>query len=327
MLPSKELTGLRADRLLSILLLLQNHGRMTSRELAEKLEVSERTIFRDMEALSAAGIPVYAERGSGGGWALTEGYQTKLTGMKPEEIYSLLLSHPSSLLDDLGIKENFEAAWQKLLAASPAVIRKNAEIVRQRIHIDGAGWHQSQESFEHLSTVQEAVWEERKLHLQYRRQDESVERIVHPLGIVAKRNVWYLVAAVDGDMRTYRISRLVSARMLEERFERPAGFDLEAYWEQSTEQFKMRLPRYPARMRVNEKLRSRIGQERYANIMSSTHAGEASEWLELDIEFQTLESACEIILSYGPLVEVLAPAELRTKVMDEVKAITSIYGI
>ncbi|MFM1654995.1 helix-turn-helix transcriptional regulator [Brevibacillus sp. B_LB10_24] len=317
---------MRADRLLSILLLLQNHGRMTSRELAEKLEVSERTIFRDMEALSAAGIPVYAERGSGGGWALSEGYRTNLTGMKTEEIFSLLLSNPSNLLDDLGIKDDFETAFQKLLAASPTTIRKNAELVRQRILIDGVGWHQSQESFAHLSTVQEAVWEERKLYMQYRKEEEIVERIIHPLGIVAKRNVWYLVAESGGDMRTYRISRLINARMLEETFERPVGFDLERYWEQSTDRFKKNLPRYPARLRINEKLRSRIGQERYAKIMRSLEASEGSGWLELDIEFETLESACEIILSYGPLVEVLAPEELRAKVVSEVKAIASIYG-
>lgn len=299
---------------------------MTSRELAKKLEVSERTIFRDMEALSVAGIPVYAERGFGGGWVLSEGYRTNLTGMKTEEILSLLLSNPSNLLDDLGIKAHFEAAFQKLLAASPTAIRKNAEMVRQRMLVDGAGWHQSKESFANLSIVQEAVWEERKLYMQYRKEEEIVERIVYPLGIVAKRNVWYLVAESSGDKRTYRISRLINARMLEETFERPVDFDLEIYWEQSTAQFKKNLPRYPARLRVHEKLRSRIGQERYTKIMRSVEAKEGCEWSEMDIEFETLESACEIILSYGHLVEVLAPEELRARVVSEVIATASIYA-
>jgi len=299
---------------------------MTARELAAKLEVSERTIFRDMEALSAAGIPVYAERGSGGGWVLSEGYRTNLTGMKAEEILSLLLANPSNLLNDLGIQDHFEAAFQKLLAASPAPIKKNAETVRQRMLVDGAGWHQSKESFAHLSTVQEAVWEERKLYLQYRKEDGIVERIVHPLGIVAKRNVWYLVAESGGDLRTYRISRLMNARGLEETFERPAGFDLEMYWEQSTEQFTKNLPRYPARLSVHEKLRSRIGQARYVSVMRSTEARDGGEWSEMDIEFQTLDSACEIILGYGPLVEVLAPEELRAKVVSELKAAASLYA-
>jgi predicted DNA-binding transcriptional regulator YafY len=298
---------------------------MTSRELADKLEVSERTVFRDMEALSAAGIPVYAERGSSGGWLLAEGYRTNLTGMKAEEILSLLLTNPSNLLDDLGIKDHFEAAFQKLLAASPTAIKKNAEMVRQRMLVDGAGWHQSKESFEHLSTVQEAVWEERQLYIKYSRDEETVERIVYPLGIVAKRNVWYLIAQSSGDMRTYRISRLVDARMLEEMFARPQGFDLEQYWEQSTQQFKNSLPRYPARLKVHPKLHSRIGQERYASIIQTEEAKEGSEWLELDIEFQTLHSACEIILSYGSLVEVMAPEELRATVVSELTAAASIY--
>jgi len=300
---------------------------MTSRELADKLEVSERTVFRDMEALSAAGIPVYAERGSGGGWLLAEGYRTNLTGMKTEEILSLLLANPSNLMDDLGVKDHFDAAYQKLLAASPKAIKRNAETVRQRMLVDGAGWHQSKESFEHLSMVQEAVWEERQLNIQYRREEESVERIVNPLGIVAKRNVWYLVAESSGEMRTYRISRLTGAHMLEKTFERPEDFDLEQYWEHSTQQFKKSLPRYPAKLRVHPRVHARIGQERYAKILRTEEAGEGSDWIQLDMEFQTLNSACEIILSYGSQVVVLTPEELRTKVVSEVEAMAANYGI
>lgn len=314
---------MRADRLLSIVLLLQNHGRMTSRELAEKLEVSERTIFRDMEALSAAGIPVYAERGSHGGWALSEGYRTKLTGMKTEEILSLLLSNPSNLLRDLGMEKDFESAYQKLLAASPEKIRRDAEYVRQHIHIDGAGWHQSTETFPHLSTVQEAVWQERKLYMQYRREEDIVERIVCPLGLVVKSSIWYLVAKVAEEIRTYRISRLRCTRMLDETFERPTDFDLAKYWEHSIEQFKSNLPRYPARVRLDEKRLPRVSQLRYVKVLS--HQAMENGWVEADLEFETLESACEIILSFGPFLEVLEPTELRTKVKTEAKAIVLLY--
>jgi predicted DNA-binding transcriptional regulator YafY len=149
-------------------------------------------------------------------------------------------------LNDLGMRDSFEAAWQKLLAASPAATRQNAEHVRQRIHIDGAGWHQSTESFPCLSTVQDAIWRERALFIRYQRGDASVERIVHPLGLVAKRSTWYFVAQVENDMRTYRISRLTEARMLEDSFVRPESFDLASYWEQSTADFQANLPRYPA---------------------------------------------------------------------------------
>lgn len=314
---------MRADRLLSILLLLQNHGRLTSRMLAEMLEVSERTIHRDMEALSAAGIPVFAERGSQGGWSLSEGYRTNLTGMTTEELQSLLLVHPSSLLSDLGLKNRFEAAFQKLLAASSAKARRDAEAVRQLIHIDGAGWHQSDESFPFLPAVQEAVWASRKLFISYQREETAVERTVWPLGLVAKRSVWYMVAQVDGEVRTYRISRLLSARMLDEAFERPADFDLARYWEQSTEQFKANLPTYPGRVKLVETSLSRFRQERYAKVIHTAPA--ADGWIEAEVEFQTLDSACEIVLGLGSRIEVIEPLELREKVIAEAKAVTALY--
>ncbi|MBD2845438.1 WYL domain-containing protein [Paenibacillus sp. IB182496] len=317
---------MRADRLLSILLLLQNQGRITSRELAERLEVSERTIFRDMDALSTAGIPVYAERGAGGGWRLAEGYRTNLTGMKAEEIGSLLLSRPSKLLHDLGIGDHFEAAFQKLLAASPAAIRKNADLVRERMLIDGAGWHQSKESFAYLATVQDAVWTEKMLYIRYRKAEAIVERTIGPLGIVAKRNVWYVVGQTDDELRTYRVSRLVDARMQEARFERPADFDLERYWAQSTAAFKESLPRYPARLKVHRDLQARLDNERYAKIIRVEESAAGSEWSELDVEFQTLESACSILLSFGALVEVLAPDDLRARVASEIKAAAQFYA-
>lgn len=315
---------MRADRLVSILLLLQNHGRMTAKDLAEKLEVSERTIHRDMEALSMAGIPVFAERGTNGGWTLTEGYRTDLTGLKESELQSLLLVSPTVQLHDLGMRDSFEAAWQKLLAASPATTRQNAQLVRQRIHIDGAGWHPSTESFPSLSTVQEAVWQERALFIRYQRGEDEVERIVHPLGLVAKRSTWYFVAQVENDIRTYRISRLTFARMLEDSFVRPEGFDLASYWEQSTADFQLSLPRYPAHIRARESLLTRLQQERYLQI-KSTHPVDR-EWVDAHVQFHTLESACEMVLGYGSLMQVIEPQELRSRVISEATAILDLYN-
>ncbi|BBH24111.1 transcriptional regulator [Paenibacillus baekrokdamisoli] len=315
---------MRADRLLSILLLLQNNTRMTSRELARKLEVSERTIFRDMEALSAAGIPVFAERGSTGGWALSEGYRTNLTGMKKEEVLSLLLVAPTTLLADMDLQKSFDTAFQKLLAASPTTMKRDADYARQRIHVDGAGWHQTNETVDWLPAIQEAVWEDRKLRVQYRRNDEIVERLVHPLGLVAKRSTWYLVAEVDAGFRTYRVSRFVSVHRLEENFKRPVDFDLARYWEQSVLTFKSNLPSYPAKLVIKEASLDRISSERYAKLLHS-HPTETAGWHEADIEFQTLESACEIILSFGPQVKVLAPLELRTLVLAEASATVRLY--
>ncbi|MGG2995931.1 YafY family protein [Paenibacillus macerans] len=318
---------MRADRLLAILLLLQNRGKMSSRHLAKELEVSERTIGRDMEALSAAGIPVYAERGAQGGWALAESYRTNLTGMRPEEIVSLLLTSHNELLGDLGIQGHFQTAYQKLLAASPAPIRQDAELIRQRIHIDGAGWHASGEAFPWLATVQEAVWAQRKLRIRYRKEDVAVERTLLPLGLIAKRSVWYLAAAQEdsGEMRTYRISRLEDAQLLAETFARPAGFNLAEYWERSTADFKSRLPRYPARVNVKEPRLDRLRRERYAKVL---HAAKPDEqgFVTADIEFQTLESACEIVLACGPEARVLEPPELRERVRREAEAIFQLYS-
>lgn len=316
---------MRADRLLSILLHLQNHGRMTTRQLAEKLEVSERTIHRDMEALSASGVPVYAERGSAGGWALAEGYRSNLTGLKTDELQSLLLSSPSALLNDLGLREQYEHAFLKLLSALPQSVQQDAWHVRQRLHIDGAGWHESDESFPLLQTIQDAVWLTRKLWVRYQREDAVVERIVQPLGLVAKRSVWYLVAQVDEDMRTYRISRFAEAKVLEESFVRPADFDLASYWEESTKQFKASLPRYPAVIRIREEILPRLKQERYIKI-ASVQTASKNGWMEADVEFHTLDSACTLVLGYGPAIEVLQPDELRTEVVASAAGILRLYG-
>jgi predicted DNA-binding transcriptional regulator YafY len=237
---------MRADRLLSILLLLQMHQRITARELATRLEVSERTIHRDMEALSTAGIPVTAERGSSGGWSLLAEYSTNLTGLTEAEIQALFLTRPSHLLADLGLHQASEAAFIKLLAALPSLSRRDAEYVRQRIHIDATGWHHTDENVSCLATLQEAVWQERKVSLTYQRGDGPiVERMVDPLGLVAKGSTWYLVAAVDGEVRTYRISRMQGASLTSEPCIRPRDFDLAAYWAQSSTNFVANLPRYP----------------------------------------------------------------------------------
>ncbi|MFS0644424.1 helix-turn-helix transcriptional regulator [Siminovitchia sp. 179-K 8D1 HS] len=314
---------MRADRLIAILLLLQNNGKMTAKELAEKLEVSERTIHRDMEALSTAGVPVYAERGTNGGWSLADGYRTNLTGMKTEEMQTLLLAHSSSLLGDLGLENSFESAFQKLLAAIPGSMHHETKKLQERIHIDGAGWHQRQELLPCLSTVQEAVWQERKLEMVYRRDEKIYERIVEPLGLVAKGSIWYLAAAADGELRTYRISRIERARITAESFRRPDHFDLAGYWEQSTKQFKAQLPRYPARISFCETVHDRLSKQPYMKIHTTDTVN--SGWIEADVEFNTVESACEIILGYGALMKALEPAELREKVAAEALAVLRMY--
>ncbi len=238
---------MRADRLLSILLLLQVHRQLTAGDLARRLEVSERTIHRDMVALGMAGIPVTAERGTGGGWRLLEEYRTNLTGMNTAEIQALFLTRPSRLMADLGMEKASDAALIKLLAALPAISRQNAEDIRQRIHIDIAGWGQREDAVPLLPVLQQAVWQQRRLRFTYGYDEEGAgERMGDPLGLVAKGSVWYMIVAIEGQPRTYRVSRVRSAELLDDLFERPSGFDLAAHWEESSARFTERIPRFPA---------------------------------------------------------------------------------
>ena len=318
---------MRADRLLSIMLTLQVHQRITARELARRMEVSERTIHRDMDALSAAGIPVFAERGTGGGWALIEEYRTNLTGLSRPEIQALFVTKPSRLLADLGLEKASDAAFIKLLASLPSMYRADAEYVRQRIHIDPTGWSGGDEAAPFLSALQQGVWQERKLRLTYGRDGcESVERLVDPLGLVAKGSVWYLVAACDGHVRSYRVSRVVGVEVTAEPSVRPKDFDLAAHWEQSTSEFKQHLPRYTVKARVSPRVLPRIGfAGRFAKI---EHIGPKDDegWAEVSIRFDAEEVAWEYMLSFGPRIEVIEPRELRDKVIEMAKGVIAFYA-
>jgi len=317
---------MRADRLLSILLLLQVHHRMTTRELAKRLEVSERTIHRDMEALGSAGVPVTAERGIGGGWSLLEEYQTKLTGLTEAEIQALFLTTPTRLLADLGLHQASEAALIKLLAAIPSLSRRDAEYVRQRIHVDTAGWHHSEEAVPALPTLQEAIWQERKLLFTYQRGDDTtVERLVDPLGLVAKGSAWYLIAAVEDEIRTYRVSRVQSAKVTDQLCVRPQGFDLAAYWAQSSTHFVANLPRYPVTVRIAPEVLEQVYHAgRYARIDHVEPPG-ADGWIMLRLLFENEDAACGYILSFGTQVEILDPQSLREKVIRLAESVAAFY--
>lgn len=319
---------MRADRLLTIVLLLQNYGQLTTRELASRLGVSARTVHRDMDALSAAGVPVVGTRGVGGGWSLLAGYRTNLTGLTRDEAQSLLLARSTPDLSDLGLGPALQTAAEKLLAALPGQTRAEAARIQKFLHIDGLGWHQAREECPHLSTVQEAVWQERCLRITYRRHDGPVERTIHPLGLVAKRGVWYVVGGIDEGLRSYRVSRIESAHVLDEPVRRPAGFNLAAHWEAATRQFQAELPRYPARLAVTPALLAWLERERYVRVVEVSPAQSASVtagWLEVAVEFHTLEHACGQVLSFGANAIVLDPCELADQVAVTAKAIAALY--
>lgn len=226
---------MRADRLVSILLLLQHRGRATARELAGELEVSERTILRDMDALAAAGVPVISARGANGGWSVVDGYRTRLDGLNESELRALFVGAPPSVLADLNLDGASRAARLKLHSALPHA----AEYARQRIHVDTSGWRDSRDAVPFLPVLQDAVFRERRVRIDYTHGPRDVD----PLGLVAKGHLWYLVAAVEGEPRTYRISRITNVEVLDAPATRPASFDLAAYWEESKKTFLERLPR------------------------------------------------------------------------------------
>ncbi|HLY32658.1 MAG TPA: WYL domain-containing protein [Ktedonobacterales bacterium] len=320
---------MRADRLLSILLLLQTHPRLTAHDLAHRLEVSARTILRDMEALGVAGVPVVADRGARGGWRLLEGYRTNLTGLNTAEIQALFVAHPSRLLADLGLERAADAALIKLLAALPTLSRQSAEYTRQRLHIDGAGWRQTTDAVPYLLTLQEAIWQERKAWLTYQRADGvCVERLIDPLGLVAKGSLWYLVAAVEGEARNYRVSRVQNVTLTDELCVRPPGFDLATFWEQSAAEFKANLPRYPVTLRVDPQALERIRYgSGYASIERVEEADPADRagWLRVSMRFEEEHEAVEVLLGFGGHVEVIDPPELRTLIAQAAREVIALY--
>jgi predicted DNA-binding transcriptional regulator YafY len=319
---------MRADRLVSIMLLLQVDRLVTARELAARLEVSERTIHRDMEALSAAGIPVFAERGSHGGWSLMEEYRTNLTGLNKDEIQALFATRPSRLLADLGLEKASDAALIKLMAAIPSASRGDAEYASQRIHIDTSGWNNSRESSTSLPTSQHAIWREHKLQFKYERglDCDPVERLVDPLGLVAKGSAWYLVAAIDGQVRSYRVSRVVEAKVLDQVFTRPKGFDLASFWEQSAASFKDNFPHYYATLRAHPDIVPRMyAAGRFARV-ERVEPPDPDGWTKVLMRFQFEHEACEYALSFGNRIEVLEPADLWEKVVEAARSVIEFYS-
>ena len=320
---------MRADRLLSIVLLLQAHHQLTSRDLAARLEVSERTIHRDMEALSGAGIPVIAVRGSGGGWSLLGEYRTNLTGLTETEIQSLFLTKPAKLLADLHLDKAADGAQLKLLASLPSAFRQGAERAQQRIYVDVSGWSRREEAVPWLPVLQEALWLERRLKIRYERGEncESVERLLSPMGLVAKGSVWYLVASVDESVRSYRVSRISQADILDEPAPIPSDFKLAEYWENSASTFKSNVPNYLATFWVSPSVLLRLRfAGRFARV-NETEETDARGWKKVHVGFDVEEMACEYAVSFGPNLEVIEPPLLREKVIAMTKATLEFYGV
>ncbi|MDX8037183.1 YafY family protein [Lentzea sp. BCCO 10_0856] len=314
---------MKSSRLIQVLLLLQSRGRMTADELAEELEVSPRTIYRDIESLGAAGIPVYADRGPTGGYQLIDGYRTRLTGLTSAEAQSLFLAGLPGPAEELGLKEVAAAAQLKLLAALPTELRTRAEQIRQRFHLDTPTWFRGDDPTEHLATIADAVWEQRRVRMTYQRWgNQTVEREVDPYGLVLKAGTWYFV----GSGRTYRVSRVLALEALPDTFERPRDFDLARYWAEWSEQFEARM--YGERITVRM-TRAGLGKTQY--LLSGYQARVVREAApqpgdEFGFPTESTRHAVADLLKFGADVEVLAPAELRRELIDTIKAMQDVYN-
>jgi predicted DNA-binding transcriptional regulator YafY len=321
---------MRASRLVNVLLLLQTRSRMTAGELADELEVSVRTIYRDVEALAEAGVPIYAERGPHGGVRLVDGYRTRLTGLTAEEAEAVFLSGMPGPAAELGLGTVVTAARLKVMAALPPELRARAGRVAERFLLDAPGWFQAADEVPHLELLANAVWEVRQLHMTYQRNDrvDPVERTIEPLGLVLKGGTWYLVAETGDSIRTYRVSRIRDVTLSGERFVRPEGFDLAAHWEQSRLAYEQSIEPVDVVVRLVA-----ADLDRLANVAGARPMATASrsddpidpDLIRVRLAFDWDDDAIEAAVRLYDTVEVLEPDWVRQAVIDTARAILARY--
>jgi len=320
---------MRADRLIYMLLLLQIHHRMTAAELARHLEVSERTIYRDVIDLSTAGIPLYTDRGPQGGISLLEGYRTSLTGLTREQAAALFALSIPSALDELGLGKELRAALLKIASSLPSTQRSEETRIRQRIHIDLNEDTPSNEPAPYLQTLQQAVWQDRVVHIRYRslynRTADPLEAQAQPFGLVSRTGSWYLVIYKPtpntpmGYLLVIRLETILDVKTLEHTFTRPEDFNLADFWKKWWADHRSRRPNYPVRLRASleacQNLAGVAGNQAYTALQNASPPDE-SGWVELTLVFDYLETARARLFTLGGEVEVLEPLALRLSLSD-----------
>jgi predicted DNA-binding transcriptional regulator YafY len=318
---------MRASRLLSMLILLQLRGRQSATVLAREFEVSVRTVYRDIDHLSAAGVPIYAARGRHGGVALLEGWRTRLTGFTAAEAEALALTGAAAAAADLGLSDAAAAAQLKLLASLPADAGASAARIAERFHLDPVRWYGRAAPADLLATLAPLVWSGRRLRVRYESWKDVVERDVDALGLVLKAGDWYLVAAVDGQPRTYRVGAIQGLEALAQAARRPPGFDLGRYWAAWTRDFEARLIVGSARVRLSPAgLRLLRDVSPAAADAVDSACADADGWRTAAIPVETPAVAARQLLRLGAEIEVLSPPALRSAIAREAAAVTKLYG-
>lgn len=320
---------MRASRLLTIMMLLQSRGRLSAEVLAQELEVSVRTVYRDVDQLSASGVPIYAETGRNGGFALLDGWRTRLTGLTAPEAQALFLAGLPGPAAELGLGEAVAAAELKLLAALPADWQAEATRVSARFHLDPRGWFQPAERDDHLRAIADAVWSERRIAVRYESWKSTADRVLDPLGVVLKGGAWYLVAMREGVARTYRIANIRTLTLLDDHFQRPTDFDLPAFWAAAMERFVQDVYVGEAQVRATE-----LGIRRLKDMAPAVRSAiEAAElqfdehgWASLVIPIEDHAYSLRELSKIGPELEVLTPPELRAGLADIARRMAAIYA-
>jgi predicted DNA-binding transcriptional regulator YafY len=316
---------MRASRLLSILILLQLRGRLTAEELADEFEVSERTIYRDIDALSMAGVPVYGDRGPGGGFALLDGYQTRLTGLAADEAEAMPMIGLANIATDLGLGNAASAAQRKLLAALPQGRQQSADRVAERVHFDPVDWYRAAAPLPHLPAIARAVLDQLRVTMRYESWRGERNWQIEPLGLVMKAGVWYLVATGHYKTRIFRLSNISKVKVLAEAFVRPGAFDLPGWWAAEQARFDAELFSEIATLRV-----SPLGRQRLAALSprgAAAVSGCATDgWAIVEMAVENSDHGVREMLSVGAEVEVLAPASFREKVNQLAVSIAALNG-
>lgn len=332
---------MRASRLISLLMLLQTRGRMTAEALAGEFEVSVRTIYRDIDHLSAAGVPVYADRGPSGGFALLDGYRTKLTGMTAAEAETLFLAGLPGPAAELGLAEIMATAQLKLLAALPPALQQQAERVAARFHLDPVGWFRDGDAAAtvHLRALADAVWNARPVRMVYKSWQKVSERELMPRGLILKSGVWYMAAqtiertkkaARCGEMRSYRVGNIQTLAALDsaETFPLPKDFDLASWWMESSKRFEAEILTGTATLRITPRglrwLRD-IAPAMYTGAEQTLQPADAEGWHRVTIPIEEGNYAAGLMLRLEDQAEVLAPPALREAVMQKVQRLREIY--
>ncbi|MEU5741800.1 WYL domain-containing protein [Streptomyces tendae] len=326
---------MRAARLIKMVLLLQSRPTMTAAELARELEVSERTVTRDAQALSEAGVPVYAERGRAGGYRLVGGYRTRLTGLARGEAEALFLSGVPGALREMGLEDAASAARLKVSAALLPSLRDASRTAAQRFHLDAPNWFREPETPELLPAMADAVWDDRRVAARYRRGTDEVVRELEPYGLVLKAGVWYVCARVagaagDGPFRVYRIDRFTAVEAGEERFTRDDDFDLPAFWAERAEQFARSILRAEVVVRLSERgvraLPYAVDALAAREALAAAGAPDAEGRLTVTLPVESEDVAHTQLRALGPEVEVLAPAALRVRFARDARRLAGLYG-